>query len=217
MITLENLGKSFNGRIVFTNVTCTVERGSILVLLGSSGIGKSTLLKIAAGLLPFTGSVTIDGQHIDPDEPKPSQKTAYVSQAPSLWQHLTAQQNVSLVRRMLLGEDRRSADKQALEWLAKFDAEDHAKRYPSTLSGGEQQRVSLARGFATERPVLLLDEITSNVDAVRRATIINVVKEQLHRGTTIILATHDTETAWSFTSLPCRLELNGLTPLNRVE
>jgi ABC-type multidrug transport system ATPase subunit len=213
MIQLEQVSKSFNGRRLFSGINHEVRAGEILVLVGASGVGKSSLLRIVAGLLAFHGKVLINGVEIRGEDPKPTAYTAYVGQPPGLWQHLTALENVALVRRLLFREARQQARVVSRELLEELDVVSVADRFPATLSGGEQQRVGLARGLAADRPVLLLDEVTSNVDSKRRLTVVGAVKAELAKGKCGVFATHDLETARLLTDVPYTLDESGLTPL----
>ncbi len=123
------------------------------------------------------------------------EKIAYVTQQPNLWTHLSALDNVALPRRFLLKEAKAQARQKAQEALQLLDLGHVAHQLPHQLSGGEQQRVSLARGLCTEKPILLLDEVTSSIDAERCQMVAAHLRQLAGQGRTIVFVTHDLSTA----------------------
>lgn len=175
-------------------VDFTVPAGTALAITGSSGSGKSTLLGLLAGLdVPSSGSVTLAGRQLfDLDEDGRAQLRArhvgFVFQSFQLLPNLTALENVMLPLE-LAGLPARDAARGMLERVGLGDRLHH---YPRTLSGGEQQRVSLARAFVVKPDLLFADEPTGSLDAATGARIIDLIFE-LHRehGATLVLVTHD--------------------------
>jgi putative ABC transport system ATP-binding protein len=184
---------------VLKDITFTLEPGGFLAILGPSGSGKTTLLGLLAGLdRPSGGAVYLDGQDLgalDEDERARirAEKVGFVFQAFQLIPTLTAQENVQLPLE-LRGND--GAAVRARELLDRVGLSGREHHYPAQLSGGEQQRVALARGFSIRPKVLFADEPTGNLDAGTGATIIDLMVE-LNRdlGTTLVLVTHDLELA----------------------
>jgi ABC-type polar amino acid transport system ATPase subunit len=208
---IRNLSMGFNGEILFSNVNLTVVAGQIVTIIGESGVGKTTLLRAIAGLLPFNGDIVIDGRPVRRDGSNASTgPVVLVTQQPNLWDHLTALDNVALVRRLLHNESKKVARASSLEVLHILEVHIIASRYPHSLSGGEQQRVGLARGLATEKPILLLDEVTSNIDLNRRGIVARVLLSLVARGRSIIFVTHDLNTAHLITERPLELTRDGL-------
>ena len=184
---------------VLKDITFNLEPGGFLAILGPSGSGKTTLLGLLAGLdRPSTGSVYLDGQELgalseDQRARVRGEKVGFVFQAFQLIPTLTAQENVQ-VPMELRGD--KGAEARARELLARVGLSGREHHYPSQLSGGEQQRVALARGFSIHPKVLFADEPTGNLDARTGATIIDLMVE-LNRdmGTTLVLVTHDLDLA----------------------
>ena len=184
---------------VLKDITFGIEPGGFVAILGPSGSGKTTLLGLLAGLdQPTTGTVHLDGQELgalseDERARIRGEKVGFVFQAFQLIPTLTALENVQVP--MELRGDRRSAGR-ASELLGRVGLAGREHHYPSQLSGGEQQRVALARGFSIGPKILFADEPTGNLDARTGATIIDVMVE-LNRdsGTTLVLVTHDLDLA----------------------
>lgn len=190
-VQLEGVSKHFGSRTLFSNLSFTIKSGELFVMTGPSGSGKTTLLRMIAGLVGFDGTIQVRGQSVVPGTP--TQDLVLIPQQPSLWEHLTALENVSLVRRLLFGEQHADSHQSAMSYLAKLDVAEAANRYPRALSGGESQRVGLARGLATERAIFLLDEITANIDSARKDIVADLVKILSAAGKTIVMVTHDPE------------------------
>ena len=203
MLRCQSLGRTYRsaGRdlTVLKDITFSLEPGGFLAILGPSGSGKTTLLGLLAGLdRPTAGSVYLDGQELGPlteDERARvrAEKIGFVFQAFQLIPTLTAQENVQ-VPMELRGDTGAAA--RARQLLARVGLGGREHHYPSQLSGGEQQRVALARGFSIRPKVLFADEPTGNLDARTGATIIDLMVE-LNRdlGTTLVLVTHDLDLA----------------------
>jgi len=184
---------------VLKDITFSLEPGGFLAILGPSGSGKTTLLGLLAGLdRPSAGSVYLDGQELgslseDERARLRGEKIGFVFQAFQLIPTLTAQENVQVP--LELRGDAHAAPR-ARELLERVGLGGRGHHYPAQLSGGEQQRVALARGFSSRPRVLLADEPTGNLDAATGATIIDLMVE-LNRdlGTTLVLVTHDLDLA----------------------
>jgi putative ABC transport system ATP-binding protein len=184
---------------VLKDITFTLPTGEFLAILGPSGSGKTTLLGLLAGLdQPTSGTVHLDGQELgglseDERARLRAEKIGFVFQSFQLIPTLTAQENVQ-VPLELRGES--GAAGRARELLARVGLGGREHHYPAQLSGGEQQRVALARGFSIRPKLLFADEPTGNLDAATGSTIIELMVE-LNRalGTTLVLVTHDLDLA----------------------
>lgn len=193
---LEGLCKRFGSRTVLDNVTLTVASGTALSLLGPSGTGKSTLLRIAAGLLAPDAGVTgmgrvqLNGQDISHLPPE-ARGMGMVFQDAALFPHLSVADNVAFGLKMR-SVPHRERQRQALHMLERVELADKAGQWPETLSGGEQQRVALARALVTRPSVLLLDEPFARLDPRLRLDMRRLV-QKLRRelGTTLLTVTHD--------------------------
>lgn len=197
MIIIKHVSKSFdNGKhFAINDVSIRVHEGETLVLLGSSGCGKTTLLKLINRLLePTSGTIELDGEDIANNDPVSlRRKIGYVFQEIGLFPHMTVEENVSIVPR-LLGwpvEKRRERARMLLETVG-LDPKVYAGRFPEELSGGQQQRVGVGRALAADPGYLLMDEPFGALDALTRDTLqqeLLSLKEQLKK--TIIFVTHD--------------------------
>jgi putative ABC transport system ATP-binding protein len=203
MLRCQSLSRTYQsaGRAlpVLKDITFSLEPGGFLAILGPSGSGKTTLLGLLAGLdRPTSGEVFLDGQELgvlseDERARIRGEKVGFVFQAFQLIPTLTAQENVQVP--MELRGDAGSAGR-ARELLARVGLAGREHHYPSQLSGGEQQRVALARGFSIRPKVLFADEPTGNLDARTGATIIDLMVElNQDLGTTLVLVTHDLDLA----------------------
>jgi putative ABC transport system ATP-binding protein len=180
---------------ILDDVTLTIPEKQMVAVVGPSGSGKSTLLGLIAGLdRPTTGSIGIDGLEITslPESEMARyrlKKIGYVFQAFHLIPTLTAVENVAVPLEL---DHRKDAADRAMEVLSAVGLRDRAAHYPVQLSGGEQQRVAVARAFACRPPILLADEPTGNLDSATGQQVIDLLM-RLHRdlGTTLVLVTHD--------------------------
>ena len=203
MLQCQSLSRTYrsNGRdlTVLKDITFSLEPGGFLAILGPSGSGKTTLLGLLAGLdIPSAGSVHLDGHDLgllteDARARLRAEKIGFVFQSFQLIPTLTAEENVR-VPLELRGDA--GAGARASELLHRVGLAGREHHYPAQLSGGEQQRVALARGFSVGPKVLFADEPTGNLDAQTGATIIDLMVE-LNRdlGTTLVLVTHDLDLA----------------------
>ena len=184
---------------VLKNITFQLDSGGFLAIVGPSGSGKTTLLGLLAGLdRPTSGRVTLDGidlGSLDEDDRARfrRQRVGFVFQAFQLIPTLTARENVQVPLELAGADD---AGLRADELLQRVGMTDRTHHYPSQLSGGEQQRVAVARAFSTRPRILFADEPTGNLDAANGAIVINTMTAlNAEHGTTLILVTHDLELA----------------------
>jgi len=188
---LRGIAKTYGDAPALSGVSLAVEPGEFLTLLGGSGCGKSTTLRIVAGLTdPDAGEVLLDGRSIT-DTPAHKRGMAMVFQSYALFPHLTVAENVAfgLEMRRLPVRDAKAKVARALDLVALGE---FGGRYPRQLSGGQQQRVALARALVVEPHVLLLDEPLSNLDAQLRARLrVELRALQQKLGVTTIYVTHD--------------------------
>ena len=188
-----------SGAVAVHDANLTIAAGELAVLLGPSGSGKSTLLRTINRLIePTSGSIEIDGVDARTLEPVALRRTiGYAIQAVGLFPHLTVGANVAVVP-TLLGWDRAriAARVDALLALIRLEPALYRDRYPRELSGGEQQRVGVARALAAEPRVLLMDEPFGAVDAIVRASLQDELR-RIHAElrTTVVFVTHDVDEA----------------------
>jgi osmoprotectant transport system ATP-binding protein len=198
-VELRNVSKSFGSRRVLDGVTFRVEPGETLVLLGSSGSGKTTTLRCINRLVePDEGEVEVEGKEIRSWDPiRLRRRTGYVIQDVGLFPHLSVIENVELVPRLegWSEEKRRERAKELLAFVG-LAPERFANARPRELSGGERQRVGVARALAVDPPLLLMDEPFGALDAVNRRRLQDEFAE-MKRGLskTIVFVTHDVSEA----------------------
>ena len=195
-ISLQHLVKRYGSNLVVDDVSLEVSTGELFVLLGSSGSGKSTILRMIAGLLDTeVGSIALNGQDVTYLPPQ-KRGVGFVFQNYSLFRHMTVSQNIAFGLE-IQKVSRASINKRVRELLAMIGMEGMDNRTPAQLSGGQQQRVALARALAPAPSVLLLDEPFGALDVKIRAqlrTRLREIQDQL--GVTTILVTHDQEEAF---------------------
>lgn len=210
MIDVLKLTKDFNGLTAVDNISFSVEKSETLVLLGTSGCGKTTTLKMINRLIePTAGQIFIEGINIKEQKPEELRKRiGYVIQSIGLFPHYTVEQNISVVPDLLKWDMKKTADRtrEILELLG-LHPEDFLKRKPEELSGGQQQRVGLARALVADPSVVLLDEPFGALDLITRKQIqkefINL--ESLLQKT-MILVTHDIFEAFELGDRICLMD-----------
>lgn len=194
-ISLRGIGKNFGAQRVFRDLDFEVEFQHTLALVGPSGGGKSTLLRLLAGLdSADSGEIRIDDSLLPTGEAglrAYRQKIGVVFQAYNLFPHLSALENIRLPLERVHGHSAKDAESRANQFLARFQLLDHAAKQPAQLSGGQRQRVAIARALAVDPAFLLLDEPTSALDPEMTAEVLDVIAELRGSGKPIILVTHE--------------------------
>ncbi len=192
---LDNLTKTFDGHRVLDAVSLKLEKVHTLVLIGPLGGGKSTLLRIIAGLeQPDAGAVEINGERVSFAEAsllRHRRTIGTVFQAFNLFPHLTALRNITLPLEKVHGHPPAQAADVARQILKRFRLEDHAHKRPAELSGGQRQRIAIARAIAIKPRLLLFDEPTSALDPEMTAEVLDVIEELRAEGRDFILVTHE--------------------------
>ncbi|MFP6860263.1 ABC transporter ATP-binding protein [Pseudomonas sp.] len=194
-LSIQGLHKSYGATSIFSDINCEIAKGEFITLLGPSGCGKSTLLRCVAGLTGVNGGqILLDGEDLVPVAPQ-KRGIGMVFQSYALFPNMTVQQNVAFGLRMqkVKGSEAEQRVKEVLELV---ELNDFANRYPPQLSGGQCQRVALARSLVTRPRLLLLDEPLSALDARIRKHLREQIRNiQQELGLTTIFVTHDQEEA----------------------
>lgn len=195
MIEIRDLHKYFDDCEVLKGIDMDVNEREVVCMIGSSGSGKSTLLRCINFLEKKTsGDIWIDGEKVHKKESDINhirQKVGMVFQRFNLFPHMTAIQNVMEGPVTIKKMDKNQAEKKAKELLTKVGLEDKANQYPAMLSGGEKQRVAIARTLAMEPKVVLFDEPTSALDPELVGEVLKVMKDLAKEGMTMIVVTHE--------------------------
>ncbi len=213
MIELENVTHAVPGKVLFRNLSATIHAGQRVGLTGISGCGKTTLLRLIAGLdAPGRGTIRLDGHEASSTGriiiPPHLRKIGFVFQSPSLWPHMTVAQNILFG----LGKMTDTTAAGTLERvLAQTGAAHLSDRMPDTLSGGEQQRVALARALAPGPEVLLLDEPLANLDAGAKSDLTELIRASVADSkATLIFVSHDPRDTQKFCDRLLEIEAAGL-------
>ena len=195
MLRLTDICKRFDSKTVANRISLTVSAGETLAVLGRSGCGKSTLLKIIAGIVkPDSGEVWLDGQNITAVPPE-KRNVSLMFQDYALFPHLTAQENVGFGLKMR-HLPKAEIEAQTMQALRDIGLENEARRKPGSLSGGEQQRLALARALIIKPSLLLLDEAFSSLDTHLRHHLRTLTAERIRsQNIPAILVTHSAEEA----------------------
>lgn len=205
MIEIANLTKIYNSgkpnsQTALDNVSFTVSDGELVAVIGKSGAGKSTLLNIVACLdTPTLGSVILDGEEISSASEKKRaavrmNKLGIVTQTPLLVEEISAVENVKLplvLKKLKMSE----CNQRAANLLKSVGLEGKIEQTVKTLSGGEKQRVSIARALASDPKIILADEPTGNLDTENASAVFNILKNVAKLGITVIVVTHDVDIA----------------------
>jgi polar amino acid transport system ATP-binding protein len=190
-----NLKKNYDTKVVLDGVDLEVFPGQIVAVIGSSGSGKSTVLR-CVNLLEdiLDGQIFLEGVEIsepDVDQDKVREQIGLVFQSFNLFGHLSILENITLALIHVKRMPKEEARQKALSWLERIGLADKADSYPDKLSGGQQQRTAIVRAIAMEPKVLLLDEVTSALDPELVGEVLSLIKDLKATGTTILMATHE--------------------------
>lgn len=196
IIEFKDIKKDYDKNVVIPNLNLSINKGEFITIIGTSGSGKTTVLKIMNGLIePTSGMIQIHGKDIKKQNLiQLRRKMGYVIQGSMLFPHLTVKQNIAYVPQL----EKKKVDHQLIEeWLQKVQLDPSLKdKYPSELSGGQQQRVAIARGLIHQPDILLMDEPFGAVDEITRRQLQDeILKIYQQTKTTILFVTHDIQEA----------------------
>ncbi|MBQ4253542.1 MAG: amino acid ABC transporter ATP-binding protein [Erysipelotrichaceae bacterium] len=197
MIDISHLSKTFNGKIhAVDDFSLHVDKGEVISLIGPSGSGKSTVLRCVAGLeKPDKGTILIKGEQIDfANEKKAAlQRTVmgFVFQHFNLFANMTVLQNLTLAPVNVLKKSPEEAHEIAMKYLTRVGLADKVDEYPSKLSGGQKQRAAIARSLCMQPEIMLFDEPTSALDPEMVKEVLNVIRELVSDGMTMMIVSHE--------------------------
>lgn len=210
MIKVENITKRFKNRTVLKSISFQIEKGEFVSIIGPSGCGKTTLLKMINRLIkPTSGKIYINGENIyDKDPITLRRNMGYVIQQNGLFPHMTIKDNIEIIPKL---EKKKSEEiyKRTIKLMNMVDLnpDEYLNRYPSELSGGEQQRIGVARAFANDTDIVLMDEPFSALDPITRADLQNeLLNLQSKLNKTIVFVTHDMDEALKLSNKICLMK-----------
>ncbi len=213
MIIADHISKHFNGIEAVRDISFRVGEGETMVLLGTSGCGKTTTLKMLNRLIePTSGRIEILGRNISGENPETLRRSiGYVSQNNGLFPHYTVAENIAVVPK-LLNWTPSEIQEHTVRWLEQLKLPVHFKnKYPAELSGGQQQRVTIARALIADPPILLLDEPFGALDPVTRTSVRKDFAElPALKRKTVVLVTHDVQEALQMGDHICLMDKGSI-------
>lgn len=195
MIEFRHVKKAYGDKVILKDFNLSIEKGEFVTVIGSSGCGKTTALKMVNGLLePTEGDILIEGESIrEKDQTQLRRNIGYAIQGSVLFPHMTVEQNIAYVPNLLNKRDKKKTRDAVSKWMRIVGLDEEMReRYPAELSGGQQQRVGIARALAASPEILLMDEPFGAVDEITRGQL----QTELHQiyektGITVMFVTHD--------------------------
>lgn len=196
MLELKNISKKFKDKEILSNFNLKVEENKILAIVGPSGGGKTTLLRMLAGLESIdSGEIIFNGENLPLNELEKRNLLGFVFQDFQLFPHMTVLENLVISPIQTMGIKKDEAEAKAIELLEQLGLENHCKSYPHSLSGGQKQRVALARAMMIEPKIIGYDEPTSALDPELRLEVEKLILQNKKLGITQIVVTHDLQFA----------------------
>ena len=210
MLELRNIKKSFQGKIIYSDFNLRIEKGKTLAIVGPSGGGKTTLLRMLAGLEPIdSGKVLLNGAEIPLDQMEVASPLGFVFQDFQLFPHLSVMDNLTLSPIHTLGMDKDVAEGRAKVLLNQLGLAQQVNHFPHTLSGGQKQRVAFARAMMIDPEIIGYDEPTSALDPALTKEVERLILENKEQGMTQIVVTHDMEFAKNIADETLLIEPKG--------
>ncbi|AUW96463.1 amino acid ABC transporter ATP-binding protein [Streptococcus pluranimalium] len=192
MLELKNISKAYGSKVIFENFNLTISQGRILALVGPSGGGKTTLLRMLAGLEKVdSGQIIYNGEEVAIDHLEERNLLGFVFQDFQLFPHMTVLENLILSPMKTMGTSKDVAKEKAIGLLNRLGLGEHVEVYPHSLSGGQKQRVALARAMMIDPQIIGYDEPTSALDPELRKEVEQLILQNRETGITQIVVTHD--------------------------
>ena len=191
MIELKNVKKSFGERVLFERLNLTIPDGEFAVLIGTSGCGKTTLLDMIAGIEPIdSGEIFVDGMNI---LKRRNRLQYFQTKLGMCFQNFALIENMTVRKNLELVQKKSRSEMSAAEALERVGMSDYLDKKVCTLSGGEQQRIALARLMVKKCSIVLADEPTGSLDAYNAAEVMQILSDLNTMGKTVVMVTHDTK------------------------
>lgn len=221
LIEFKNVTKKIGSKTILKDINLKIEKGNLIVLIGSSGCGKTTTLKMINKLIsPTSGEIYINSKPISKENTINLRRSiGYVIQSTGLFPHMTIRENISLIPK-LKNESSEDINKKTYDLLnmVGLSPEEYLDKYPSQLSGGQQQRVGVARAFATDAEIILMDEPFSALDPITRASLQEeLFSLQQELAKTIIFVTHDMNEAIKLADKICIMDNGAIAQYDTPE
>lgn len=192
MLEIKNLAKAFDERVIFKDMDLTINDGEVLSIVGPSGIGKTTFLRILAGLLPADhGELILNNEPLNISGDRQGAEVGVIFQDFNLFPQYTVKENIILAPQLVKKMTKNEANANAEELLNNLGLTEQTNQYPFQLSGGQKQRVAIARALAMKPGILAYDEPTSGLDAGSTDRVIKVIQHLKEQGVTQLIVTHD--------------------------
>lgn len=192
---VNHLKKAFGSNLVLDDISTTIKKGEVVVIIGPSGSGKSTFLRSLNLLeMPTGGEILFEGQNITSPSTNINlyrQKIGMVFQHFNLFPNMTILKNMTLAPMKLLKQSKEKAEEIAMQYLRRVGLEDKANAYPNQLSGGQKQRIAIVRALCMQPEVMLFDEPTSALDPEMVGEVLEVMKDLARNGMTMVVVTHE--------------------------
>ncbi|QIB69880.1 amino acid ABC transporter ATP-binding protein [Aminipila butyrica] len=199
LLQTEHLHKSFDNQEVLRDISFSLTKGEVVVIIGPSGCGKSTFLRCLNGLEPInSGQIRFHGEEISAQNKqlhRVRQKIGMVFQSYDLFPHLSILENILLAPMKAQGRARQEVEKEAIELLTRVGLAEKRDAYPRQLSGGQKQRVAIVRSLIMQPDVMLFDEVTAALDPEMVREVLQVILELANTGMTMVIVTHEMEFA----------------------
>lgn len=193
MLKIAHLSKKFGEKTIVSDVSFEMQTGSVHIFLGSSGVGKSTLLRLLVGLeVPDRGTMKLNDTELNAITQAQRHLVGMVFQNFNLFSHMPVLENISFALKKVIGFSEKTAEQLAFELLKKYNLLDKARASVNTLSGGQKQRLAIARAVALKPQVICMDEPTSALDPLLTVHVANMIQELAQQGYIVVIATHDT-------------------------
>lgn len=192
MLEIKNLNKQYGDRVIFKDLNLSVQPSEIMTIVGPSGIGKTTFLRILAGLLPADGGqMTLAGKGVDVTGNRLGAQVGVIFQDFNLFPQYTMKENIGLAPKLVAKMSEEDVAARVDMLMTQLDLTAYQEQYPHALSGGQKQRVAIARALAMQPGVLAYDEPTSGLDEASTGRVVEVIKNLQEQGVTQLIVTHD--------------------------
>ncbi|QYE98557.1 ABC transporter ATP-binding protein [Paraclostridium sordellii] len=221
IIKMKHINKTYDNKVIIKDLNLDINKGEFITVIGSSGCGKTTVLKMINGLnTPDKGDIFINGKNIKNENIiELRRKIGYSIQGSALFPHLTVEKNISYVLDLINEKNKDEIKESILKLIKVVGLEDNIlNRYPDQLSGGQQQRVGIARALAAQPDILLMDEPFGAVDEITRKQLQNeIVKIHKDLGVTTIFITHDIKEALKLGTRVLVMDKGEIVQFNKPE